>query len=124
DARIGPERFVLDSDRRVLHLLGAGIEADELAALILERVEEVLSRAVVDLGRQGDRDGREVVRRRKVRGEIAEHRRHRDTAHREHRQEERADTAGQRAEALFCCGAAGMSLALPLWVAIISIGYP
>ena len=124
DARIGPERFVLDGDRRVLHLLGDGIEADELAALVLERVEEVLSRAVVDLGRQRDRDGREVVSRRKVRGEIAEHRRHRDTAHREHRQEERADTAGQRAEALSGCGAAGKTPALPLWEAIRAIRAP
>ena len=74
DAGVRPEGFVLDRDRRVLHPLRDSVDRDQIAPLVGERVEEMLARAVVDMRGERDRDGREIVRRRQVGGEIAERR--------------------------------------------------
>jgi hypothetical protein len=63
---------VLDGDRRLLHERRHLVERDQLSPLVLERVEEVFAGAVVDVRRERDGNGREVVGRGQIRGEVAE----------------------------------------------------
>ena len=99
DARVRPEGPVLDRDGRLLDLFRHRGEWDQVAPLVLERVQKVLARAVVDPRRQGDGERREVMRRREVsrdRGDRREEREAEDRAEPEHH---RREPAGERPEA-------------------------
>src|SRR4029077_9940703 len=61
DARIGPERLVLDRDSGVLHELRDGGDRDEVAPLVGKRVEKVLTAAVVNVGGERDRHRGEIA---------------------------------------------------------------
>jgi len=98
DARVGPEAVILDRDRRVLHEQGDLGQGHELAALVLERVQKVLAGAVVDVGRERDRDGREVMRGGKVSGEVAEEGGRRGAGEDAEGDEDRREDTGRRAQ--------------------------
>ena len=98
DAGVRPERLVLDRDRRVLHPLRHGVDRDQIAPLVGERVEQVLPGAVVEMCRERDRDGREVVRRRQVRGEVAERRDDGEADEAPSGEQHRAQDARERAD--------------------------
>ena len=98
DAGVGPKGLVLDRDRRVLHPFGNGIDRDQIASFIRERVEEVLPASVVDVSGEGHRHRGEVARGGKIRGEVAERRGRGDADEREAGEEDGREDARERAD--------------------------
>src|SRR5439155_1282918 len=98
DARAGPKGLVLDRDRRVLHPFGNGIDRDQIASFIRERVEEVLPASVVDVSGERHRHRGEVARGGKIRGEVAERRGRGDADEREAGEEDGREDARERAD--------------------------
>ena len=98
DAGVGPKGLVLDRDRRVLHPFGNGIDRDQIASFIRERVEQVLPASVVDVSGEGHRHRGEVARGGKIRGEVAERRGRGDADEREAGEEDGREDARERAD--------------------------
>ena len=98
DAGIGPERLVLDRHGRVLHPLRDGVDGDEVPSLVGERVEKVLAAAVVDVGRERDRNRGEIARGGQVGSEVAEGRGRRDSDEGDAGEHDRGEDPGERAD--------------------------
>ena len=124
DAGVRPERLVLDRDRRVLHRLGDRVERDQLTALVRERGEQVLPRAVVNVRRERHGDGREIVGRRQIRGEVTDRRGDPNTDEGDAGEQHRREDARERADGLDRAGATRHPPAAPVREAIGAVRPP